>query len=94
MNNKIELGDEAQDIITGLTGIVIAQAKYLWGCDRFYIQPQKLENEKITEAIWFDEPQLIVITKQKLYQPKRKTGEVPPGGPQEKPQKNPNPIRR
>ena len=78
--NTIELGDEVQDIITGLTGIAITKAEYLWGCDRFAVQPQEIKDGKIVESTWFDEPQLTVITKQKLYQPKPKTGEVKPGG--------------
>jgi hypothetical protein len=97
MNSKIELGDEVQDTITGFTGIAIGSSKYLYGCTRIWIQPQEIKDGKIFESVWIDEPQLIVMTKQKIKNP-RFTTEIKenkmPGGPQDNPKQNNIPTGR
>lgn len=95
MEENIQLGDEVQDIISGFTGIAIAKANYMWGCTRFAIQPQEITENKLLDSIWFDEPQLIVITKQKIKNPKLNQKITrDPGGPQPNPKRNIEPIRR
>lgn len=93
----INLGDEVQDIISGFTGIAMAKAEYMWGCTRFAVQPQQITENKLYDSIWFDEPQLIIITKQKVKNPKLHQEVMKdkiPGGPQPDPKRINDPIRR
>lgn len=80
---RIALGDKAKDSITGFQGIVIAITDWLSGCRRILIQPEKLIEGKVVEAMPFDEPQVVLI----------KAGAVPEGphvkgGPRPAPTRN------
>lgn len=57
----IPLGARVKDKITGFQGIVVARSEYLHGCWRVCIQPEELQEGKIAEAHWFDEPQVELI---------------------------------
>jgi len=63
MGGKIELGDIAEDTITGLTGVAVAEAKFLHGCRRIALQSRELKDGKPIDAIYFDEPQLKLVSK-------------------------------
>lgn len=58
---KIELGTKVKDKITGLTGIVVCKAEWLYGCIRYVVQPQELKDGKPVDNCSFDEDQLKVI---------------------------------
>lgn len=82
----INLGDEVQDIVTGFTGIAIAKTEWLWSCIRYGVQSQALQDGKLQEAQWFDEPQLEIINRQKVKNPKLHTEVMKdPGGPRNDP---------
>lgn len=83
----INLGDRVRDRITGFTGIAVARAEYLYGCNRFSVLPEKLADKKIQESQWFDEPQLDLV-KAKII-----IGNQDTGGPQPAPRRNPDPSR-
>lgn len=74
--DKIKLGDEAKDMITGFTGIVICITKWINGCKRITIQPQTLHEGKPLDAITFD-VEVMVRTKANAVPLKVK----PTGGP-------------
>ena len=57
----MKLGVSAKDKITGFKGIVMGRAKYLTGCDQFFIQPQVTNNESYVDGKWFDEGRIEVI---------------------------------
>lgn len=62
--SEIELGDVAQDLITGFRGVVVCVSHWLHGFRRITIQPQDLQPDgKVKDAISFDEPQLKLISK-------------------------------
>ena len=46
----IELGDEAQDAVTGFKGIVVAETRWLYGCNRFTLQPAVGKDGKVPES--------------------------------------------
>lgn len=58
---KHELGQRAQDFITGFEGILTARCEFLTGCNRYCIQPTELKDGKPIESIYFDEDQIIII---------------------------------
>lgn len=65
MKDKIEIGDEVQDIITGFKGVVVSEHKYLFGCKRFGVQLRKLKEGSV-DGMDFDEPSLKLIKKSVL----------------------------
>jgi hypothetical protein len=60
---QIELGDVARDDITGFTGVVVAQTKWIHGCVRWSLQPQEMKDGKPIDPCSFDEPQLTLVSK-------------------------------
>jgi len=66
MSNLVEVGDLAQDQVTGFQGIVTLRSCFLYGCMRVALQPEKLEKGEVAKDAFFDEAQMIVITKQKI----------------------------
>jgi hypothetical protein len=60
---KILLGDEIKDKITGFRGIAVARYSYLQGCDRICIQPKVDKAGRLPKAETFDEPLLLIIKK-------------------------------
>lgn len=81
--DKIEIGDEAEDRITGFRGIVVCESLWLHGCRRLSIQPQKMKDGKPVDICTFDEPQVKLIKKSKVGKGSQETG-----GPR------PEPMRR
>ena len=78
---KIQLGDRVRDTLTGFAGIAVAETQWLHGCRRITIQPEKLNDGKVVEAMTFDEPQIVVV-KEGVASGKRDTG-----GPRPEPQR-------
>lgn len=58
---SVALGDRAKDTVTGLTGIVTGITYWLHGCIRVGLQPEEIKDGKVTEAVWFDQSQLVVV---------------------------------
>lgn len=75
MEEKIVLGDEVVDTVTGFKGIAVARTKWLAGCDRINVQPKGVDKDgKIFETQSFDEPLLKVLKKSKVKQARHDTG--------------------
>lgn len=55
------LGDRVKDKVTGLQGIVASRSEHLYGCARYWVQPQELKDGKAVEGQWFDEDSIDVI---------------------------------
>lgn len=62
-NDKIELGDLAEDTITKYRGVVVSFTKHITGCDRFTLQSQDIKDGKIPDAYNFDVTTVILIEK-------------------------------
>lgn len=60
---KYELGLEVKDKVTGFTGIVMGQARYLTGCDQLCVQPKCEKEMTYPAAEWFDDGRLIKVRK-------------------------------
>lgn len=59
MDEKIALGDEAKDIVTGFRGLVIGRIEHLFRSPELRIQPRELkENGEPSDAQWFEEQQV------------------------------------
>mgnify|MGYP001560420616 CR=1 FL=1 len=55
------LGARVKDRVTGLIGIVLSRAEHLFGCARYWVQPQELKDGKPVDGMWIDEDALEVI---------------------------------
>lgn len=49
-----QLGDQAQDIVTGFRGTVIGRCEYLTGCEQVLLIPKVDKDGKRTDGEWFD----------------------------------------
>lgn len=83
--NKIELGDEAKDTVTGLVGVVVARTQWLTGCARIVLQPKCKKDNEMKPNAEFDEPQVVLVKRAK--KPKEKK-EDDIGGPRQMMTKN------
>lgn len=52
------MGQKATDKLTGFTGKVTGQARYITGCDQFLVQPPCKEDGTYVDGRWFDENRL------------------------------------
>jgi hypothetical protein len=65
--NRIELGDEVQDTISGVKGIAIGKTTWITGCANIQIKPQGVDRDgKPCESFAADEPVVKVIKKGKI----------------------------
>ena len=76
----LELGIKVKDRITGFKGTITARTEYLWGCNRYFVEPEVDENGAYRDGQSFDEDSLELIEDEtvkledsKLDEP-RKTG--------------------
>lgn len=58
---KIELGQEVKDEITGFQGIVTGEVSYITGCTQFLVQPRATTPDKKPDSEWFDHERLNVV---------------------------------
>lgn len=54
------LGYKVKDRITGFTGVVTGQVKYISGCNQALVVPAVDKDGKLVEGQWFDEQRLDV----------------------------------
>lgn len=84
---EILLGSKVQDLVTGYEGIAVSRSTFLQGCTRVGLQaPFNKKEKKLPNVMWFDEPQLKVIGKAKLFGRSKDTT----GGPMDGPTRNPD----
>lgn len=71
MNGRdpIILGDECEDVVTGMKGIAVAVTHWLYGCTRYGIQAKVVKDGKPVEAWWVDAPQLKVLKRAAVKPP-------------------------
>ncbi len=55
------LGDRVRDRITGQVGIVTSRSEHLFGCARYWIEPQDLKDGKPIDGRWLDEDCIDVV---------------------------------
>lgn len=60
MMEHIQLGQQAEDIITGFTGIIIGRAEYLTGCTQYGLAPKAEPGKPTTSSEWFDKGRIRI----------------------------------
>jgi len=63
MIERVKLGQEVMDTVTGFRGIAVTVTEFLQGCRRVEIQPKVDKDGKLRDIGTFDEPQLKVVGK-------------------------------
>lgn len=88
VSGPIALGRLVRDRITNFTGIAICEARWLNGCVRWTVQPEKLDKDgKVQESACFDVEQLEVVGAG------LNVDSLPSGGPKPSPRRQPDPSR-
>jgi|GEM_PF-1282811 len=62
---KFNLGQIAQDIITGFKGTITARCDYITGCNQYLLAEESKENKR-AEYQWFDETRMKLIGETKV----------------------------
>lgn len=65
-NPTMNVGDEVQDPISGLAGIVVARTQYLYGCVRLSVQPHGSKDGKPFETFGMDEPHAVLVSRRQI----------------------------
>jgi len=52
---KHELGREATSMVRKFKGIITARSENLFGCNRYYVEPEVKKDGTVPEGFWFDE---------------------------------------
>jgi hypothetical protein len=79
ITTDIELGWRVRDTITGFEGIATGFGKFLNGCERIGVTPEKLKDGKVLDTEYFDVQQLVVVDKKPKGVPRMP--KTLPGGP-------------
>lgn len=78
----INIGDRVKDKVTGFEGIVVAETNWLNGCTRCGVQSLTLKDGIPIDLVWFDRPQLELMTSRVVAPGVRTTGGPLPSNPQ------------
>lgn len=71
---NIELGQEAEDVVTGYKGVVVARCEFIDGCVQYCLLPKSVKG-KYPDNQYIDEARLEVIeTKPKSVESSRTGG--------------------
>jgi hypothetical protein len=66
----VRLGDQVQDEINGLAGVVTGRAEYLYGCVQVLIAPRTLKADgSPQDSIWLDEARVRVLKAERFDTP-------------------------
>lgn len=80
-NFTFPLGVTATDQVTKFTGVVMARAQYLTGCNQYALQNPNLDKDGAPRKwVWFDEHRIVVQDLNTKVDLGKKPGK-PPGGP-------------
>ena len=69
-----QLGDTVKDTITGFTGVVFSRSQWLANCNTYGIKSRELKDGKPMDLVYFDEPNLIKVEKEKIKEDRRTGG--------------------
>lgn len=61
MDFVFQNGDRVKDVISGLTGIITSRSEHLFGCNRYWVQPEESKDLKAEGGGWFDEDSLRLV---------------------------------
>lgn len=78
----LNLGDLAQDTLTGFSGLIVATNQNISGCDQIALQPP-LSDGKFEDVRWFDIERIALLEERKVRFTDRRTGAdtTPPSRP-------------
>jgi hypothetical protein len=58
---KHNLGDRVKDYVSGMVGVITSRGEHLFGCNRYWVEPQELKDGKPVEGKWFDEESIELV---------------------------------
>ncbi|MCK5642277.1 MAG: hypothetical protein KAJ19_15835 [Gammaproteobacteria bacterium] len=63
---RIQLGTVVRDRVTGFVGVADNRATFLYGCDRYCVQPRIDKEGKVPDSQMIDYPQLEIVEGEKV----------------------------
>jgi len=63
---KFKQGEHVRDLVTGFSGVIVSRTDYISGCNRYYVQPQVGEDNKMIDGVFLDEPALERLEKLRI----------------------------
>lgn len=61
MKQELSLGKQAECVVTGIKGILVARVEYLNGCVQWCVQPKGATDALRSDAHYIDQGQLRVV---------------------------------
>lgn len=80
--NRIELGVEVRDRVSGFKGTAMSRHEYLHGCERISVQPPVDSDGKLPDTQTFDVPSLEVVGQGSIAVLANKAIRAATGGPE------------
>ena len=77
-NFKFNLGDVVRDTITGFEGVIVSRTQWLYNCNTYGVKSRELKDGKPQDAVYFDEPQLELVSEKELEEDNGHGGNPPP----------------
>ena len=71
---KHELGSKVETRVAKLKGVIVSRSECLYGCNRYFIQPEVEKDSKIPDGWWIDEDDIVVKGKGLVREEKRTGG--------------------
>lgn len=71
INFELEMGRRVKSEVTGFTGTIISRSECLYGCNRYYVQPQASAEGALIEGAWIDEMELEYVDDTTLAKKKK-----------------------
>ncbi|WP_172332422.1 hypothetical protein [Mangrovicoccus sp. HB161399] len=70
----VVMGDKVKDTPTGFTGVAIARAEHMTGCNQLYVLPKSDKENEIKDGHWFDIERIEKIGDRAVVVEARRTG--------------------
>lgn len=61
MTFRFELGDQVENLVTGMRGVVVARHEYLFGCYRYSVKPRGNKDGKPFDDWGADEGEIRIV---------------------------------
>ncbi len=66
----LDLGKQVESRVTKLKGVITSRSECLYGCNRYFIQPEAGSDGKVPDGWWVDEDDINVIGEGVTRKPK------------------------
>lgn len=85
VRDRVKLGDEVRDKISGFEGVIVARTEYLWGCVQYAVASRRLKDSgEVLDWLWLDVDRVEIVQREEATRVVRLTGGPQPAPPKER----------